>query len=63
CFFAGANSIFYGDRLLTTSNPEASADMQLFARLGIHPEPFHASADAPLPRQDSSAFYDAAALS
>lgn len=65
CFFAGANSIFYGDRLLTTSNPEASADMQLFARLGIHPEPFHASADEPLPlpRQDSSAFYDAAALS
>ncbi len=39
CFFAGANSIFYGDRLLTTSNPLASVDMQLFARLGIHPEP------------------------
>ncbi len=39
CFFAGANSIFYGDRLLTTSNPLASSDMQLFARLGIHPEP------------------------
>ncbi len=65
CFFAGANSIFYGDRLLTTANPEASADMQLFAKLGIHPEPFHASGDAPqqhLPRQDNPAFYDAAAL-
>ncbi|MFT5083525.1 MAG: biotin synthase [Lentisphaeria bacterium] len=39
-FFAGANSIFYGAKLLTTANPEASKDMQLFARLGISPEPF-----------------------
>jgi len=38
CFFAGANSIFYGDKLLTTSNPLANDDMALFARLGIHPE-------------------------
>ncbi|WP_333608586.1 biotin synthase BioB [Arsukibacterium sp.] len=38
CFFAGANSIFYGDKLLTTENPEANADMQLFAKLGITPE-------------------------
>lgn len=38
CFFAGANSIFYGEKLLTTENPEASKDMQLFARLGIEPE-------------------------
>ena len=37
CFFAGANSIFYGDQLLTTANPEESADHQLFKRLGIHP--------------------------
>jgi biotin synthase len=37
CFFAGANSIFYGEKLLTTSNPETSQDMQLFAKLGIHP--------------------------
>ena len=35
-FFAGANSIFYGDKLLTTSNPEASEDQQLFTRLGIN---------------------------
>ena len=35
CFFAGANSIFYGDRLLTTGNPEAAADRDLFARLGL----------------------------
>tara|TARA_R110001592_G_scaffold298362_1_gene569039 strand:- start:36193 stop:37326 length:1134 start_codon:yes stop_codon:yes gene_type:complete len=37
-FFAGANSIFYGDRLLTTSNPQAEKDMRLFDRLGIKPE-------------------------
>jgi biotin synthase len=37
CFFAGANSIFYGEKLLTTSNPETSADMRLFSKLGIHP--------------------------
>lgn len=35
CFFAGANSIFYGDRLLTTDNPESDHDKQLFAKLGI----------------------------
>ncbi|MEJ2309247.1 MAG: biotin synthase BioB [Gammaproteobacteria bacterium] len=35
CFFAGANSMFYGERLLTTDNPEAGSDRQLFARLGI----------------------------
>ncbi|RLU02368.1 MAG: biotin synthase BioB [Ketobacter sp.] len=37
CFMAGANSIFYGERLLTTSNPEATSDMQLFNKLGIKP--------------------------
>ena len=36
CFFAGANSIFYGEKLLTTGNPDVAADQQLFARLGIH---------------------------
>jgi biotin synthase len=38
CFFAGANSIFYGEKLLTTSNPEAEADRLLFTKLGIHPQ-------------------------
>jgi biotin synthase len=38
CFFAGANSIFYGDRLLTTGNPEADHDQALFARLGLQME-------------------------
>ncbi|MCB9557130.1 MAG: biotin synthase BioB [Deltaproteobacteria bacterium] len=35
CFLAGANSIFLGNRLLTTNNPQVDADRQLFARLGI----------------------------
>jgi biotin synthase len=35
CFLAGANSIFYGDRLLTTGNPQADHDRQLFTRLGL----------------------------
>lgn len=37
CFMAGANSIFYGCKLLTTPNPEESADQQLFTKLGISP--------------------------
>ncbi len=35
CFFAGANSIFYGDKLLTTDNPMTNHDLNLFARLGL----------------------------
>ena len=35
CFLAGANSIFYGDRLLTTGNPEVDADRELFEKLGL----------------------------
>jgi biotin synthase len=36
CFLAGANSIFYGDKLLTTANPMTEHDRSLFARLGLH---------------------------
>ena len=35
CFFAGANSIFYGDKLLTTDNPMTNHDLRLFDRLGL----------------------------
>lgn len=35
CFFAGANSIFYGDKLLTTDNPMTNSDLALFERLGV----------------------------
>ncbi|MEN8180683.1 MAG: biotin synthase BioB [Pseudomonadota bacterium] len=38
CFLAGANSIFYGERLLTTDNPETDADRALFERLGLSME-------------------------
>lgn len=37
CFMAGANSIFYGDKLLTTGNPDVSRDRNLFAKLNIQP--------------------------
>jgi biotin synthase len=39
CFFAGANSIFYGERLLTTPNPATDRDQALLRRLGLKPEP------------------------
>ncbi len=38
CFFAGANSIFYGDKLLTTSNPQSEADLALMEKLGLSPQ-------------------------
>ena len=38
CFFAGANSIFYGEQLLTTDNPSVANDKLLFSRLGINSE-------------------------
>lgn len=39
CFLAGANSIFYGEQLLTTGNPDTERDQALFARLGLTPMP------------------------
>lgn len=68
-FLAGANSIFYGDKLLTTANPQADQDMQLFARLGIKPEAREEYADevhqaaieqALVEQRDSTQFYNAA---
>jgi biotin synthase len=47
CFMAGANSMFYGEKLLTTGNPDVERDRQLFARLGLKPEENHV---APEPR-------------
>lgn len=38
CFMAGANSMFYGEKLLTTANPVENSDKELFGRLGIMPE-------------------------
>lgn len=39
CFLAGANSIFYGPKLLTTPNPDAEADKAMFEQLGLRPMP------------------------
>ena len=44
CFAAGANSIFYGEKLLTTGNPDTERDRALFARLGLRPMPVHVDA-------------------
>lgn len=41
CFMAGANSIFYGCKLLTTTNPEEDSDVQLFRKLGLKPAHTH----------------------
>ncbi|WP_345549368.1 biotin synthase BioB [Microbulbifer aestuariivivens] len=69
-FLAGANSIFYGEKLLTTGNPEANKDMQLFQRLGIKPEEYQQYADEAeveaelssriVQQQNDPYFYDAA---
>lgn len=54
-FFAGANSIFYGEKLLTTPNPEANDDLKLFARLGINREELKEQPVKPA----AKTFYDA----
>ena len=67
-YFAGANSIFYGDRLLTTDNPETGHDQKLFGRLGIRPlDPRDECSDeasedallAELEKSKAALFYDA----
>ncbi len=54
CFLAGANSIFHGERLLTTPNPEANHDRTLFQRLGIQPEAAEESAADKQPREEEA---------
>jgi biotin synthase len=49
CFLAGANSIFYGEKLLTTGNPDTERDMALFTRLGLKPMQLIEQADSPEP--------------
>lgn len=46
CFLAGANSLFYGEQLLTTANPQFDADQRLFQRLGLNSETVHESSEA-----------------
>jgi biotin synthase len=55
CYLAGANSIFYGERLLTTPNAESDRDRALFARLGLAFESIEPERDAPGPCHRSTA--------
>lgn len=68
CFMAGANSIFYGCKLLTTDNPDEDRDKQLFTKLGLVPESTRAASDEAqtaqlldeiAEQQTPSLFYDA----
>lgn len=68
CLMVGANSIFYGEKLLTTGNPEADKDMALFANLGINPEKREEYSDAAVvealvaqavKQEESKLFYEA----
>jgi biotin synthase len=52
CFLAGANSIFYGEKLLTTGNPDTAHDRRLFARLNILAEPPRHAPAAPDPEPE-----------
>ncbi|TKI07402.1 biotin synthase BioB [Martelella alba] len=69
CFMAGANSIFYGCKLLTTVNPEEDRDRRLFHKLGLRPQPHHTRAGDQEQQQrlaealltaDTEHYYDAA---
>ncbi len=54
CFAAGANSIFYGEKLLTTGNPDTERDQALFARLGLRPMQIEAAVDDAIPACSST---------
>ncbi len=47
CFFAGANSIFAGDKLLTTPNPDVNEDLEMFRELGLNPQEAFVKAPQP----------------
>jgi biotin synthase len=61
CFVAGANSIFYGEKLLTTGNPDVEADQALFARLGLRPMPVNGIAPEGAPTTVHADIVDPAA--
>ncbi|MEN8694447.1 MAG: biotin synthase BioB [Akkermansiaceae bacterium] len=52
CFFAGANSIFYGDKLLTAKNPAVEKDLALIDKLGMSPQKPNQALDAPAADDD-----------
>jgi biotin synthase len=60
-FLAGANSIFYGEKLLTTPNPAAHKDQQLFAKLGINAHMREENCASKTITPEHALFYDACA--
>src|SRR5690606_12073826 len=59
CFFAGANSIFAGDRLLTTPNPDVQEDMEMFDKLGLIPQKAFEKAPQPKTVEAGDSVYSA----
>lgn len=57
CFFAGANSIFAGDKLLTTPNPDVGEDMLMFQELGLNPQKAFAKSPQPATVESSNSNY------
>ncbi|SUB72469.1 Biotin synthase [Pluralibacter gergoviae] len=71
CFMAGANSIFYGCKLLTTPNPEEDKDLLLFRKLGLNPQQTEVLSgdieqqqrlEQALQTPDTDAYYNAAVI-
>ena len=52
CFFAGANSIFYGDKLLTAANPQTEKDLALMEKLDLVPQQSNPNLEAPAAEED-----------
>ena len=59
CFFAGANSIFAGDKLLTTPNPDVEDDMKMFALLGLQPQKPFTKVSQPITVEAADSQYQA----
>ena len=59
CFFVGANSIFAGDKLLTTPNPDVNEDMKLFNALGLTPQKAFKKGDKPVSKPKEAAEFQA----
>jgi biotin synthase len=57
CFFAGANSIFAGDKLLTTPNPDVGEDMEMFRLLGLNPQKAFVKAPQPKTVEETESIY------
>ena len=56
CFLAGANSIFAGDKLLTTPNPDFNTDMQMFALFGLTPRKAYQESLQPVSQESAADF-------